>query len=81
MLTCFGMIWNCENFSIQNTKFDKIHAFSKIFIYSKLIVKKNMTYWGSYKYNKFKNSKKNRLKIPKKDNSLKCKVNTLLNVF
>jgi hypothetical protein len=40
MLTCFGMIWNCENFSRQNTKFDKIYALSKICIYSKLIVKK-----------------------------------------
>jgi hypothetical protein len=39
MLTCFGMIWNCDNFSRQNTKFGKIYTFSKNYIYSKLNVK------------------------------------------
>jgi len=51
MLTCFGMIWNCDNFSRQNTKFGKIYTFSNNYIYSKLNVKK-MTYWGNFKYNK-----------------------------
>jgi hypothetical protein len=40
MLTCFGMIWNCDKFPRQNTKSCKIYALSKIHIYSKLIVKK-----------------------------------------
>jgi hypothetical protein len=40
MLPCFGMIWNCDNFSRQNTKFGKICTLSKICIYSKLIIKK-----------------------------------------
>jgi hypothetical protein len=40
MLTRFGMIWNCDNFLRRNTKSSKIYAFSKIRIYSKLIVKK-----------------------------------------
>jgi hypothetical protein len=38
MLTCFGMIWNCDNFSKQNTKSNKTCTFKKIHIYSKLIV-------------------------------------------
>jgi hypothetical protein len=29
MLTCFDMIWNCDNFSRQNTKFGKICTLSK----------------------------------------------------
>jgi len=40
MLTCFGMIWNYDKFSKQNTKFGKICAFSKFCICSNLIVKK-----------------------------------------
>jgi len=40
MLTCFGMIWNCDNFSKQNTKSNTICTFSKIRIHFKLIVKK-----------------------------------------
>jgi hypothetical protein len=38
MLTCFGMIWNCDNFSKQNTKSNKICTLKKNHIYSKLIV-------------------------------------------
>jgi hypothetical protein len=38
MLTCFGMIWNCEKFSKQNTKSNKICTLSKIRIHLKLIV-------------------------------------------
>jgi hypothetical protein len=51
MLTCFGMIWNDDKFSKQNTKFGEIYALSKIHIYANLIIKKHMTYWGNYKYN------------------------------
>jgi hypothetical protein len=51
MLTCFGMIWNCDNFSRQNIKSNKICTLKKIRIYSRLIVRK-MTYLGNYKYNK-----------------------------
>jgi hypothetical protein len=40
MLTCFDMIWNCDNFSSRNTKSSKICTLSKILIYSKLIIKK-----------------------------------------
>jgi len=40
MLTCFGMIWNCNNFSKWNTKSYKIYTLSKKIIYSKLVVKK-----------------------------------------
>jgi hypothetical protein len=38
--TCFGIIWNCDNFSKRNKKFGKICTFSKDHIYSKLIVEK-----------------------------------------
>jgi hypothetical protein len=56
MLTCFDMIWNCDKFSKQNTKFGKIYTLFKIHIYSKNIFEK-MTYWGNYKEinNKFQN--------------------------
>jgi hypothetical protein len=40
MLTCFGMIWNYDNSSRQNTKSGKICALSKNIIYSDLIVNK-----------------------------------------
>jgi hypothetical protein len=40
MLTCFGMIWNCDNVLRWNKKSGKIYTLSKICIYSKLIVKK-----------------------------------------
>jgi hypothetical protein len=55
-----------------------------------LIVKKHMTYWGNYKYNIYKFSKHFIWKFllkktcffgkndPKKDNSPKCKANTLV---
>jgi hypothetical protein len=88
MLTCFGMIWNYEKNSKQNTKFGKICALSKNLIYSNLIVNKNLTYWGNYKCNK-KNSKYFIWKFSfkktfcfwqkdlKKDNISKWKVNTL----
>jgi hypothetical protein len=52
MLTCFDMIWNCDNFSRWNTKSSKICRLPKILIYSKLIIKKHMMYWDNYKYNK-----------------------------
>jgi len=51
VLTSFGMIWNYEKNSKQNTKSNKINALSKIRISPNLIVKKHMTYWGNYKYN------------------------------
>jgi hypothetical protein len=49
MLTCFGMIWNYEIFSKQNTKYGKFYALFKICISPNLIVKKHMAYWGNYK--------------------------------
>jgi hypothetical protein len=52
MLTCFGMIWNYDNFSKRNIRSGKIYALSKNNIYSNLIAKKHKTYWGNYKYNK-----------------------------
>jgi hypothetical protein len=51
VLTSFGMIWNYDKFSKQNTKFGKIYALLKFYISPNLIVKKHMTYWGNYKYN------------------------------
>jgi hypothetical protein len=42
MLTCFGMIWNYDKFSRQNTKFGKINALSKNHIFPNLIVKKHI---------------------------------------
>ncbi len=88
VLTCFGMIWNYDNFSRQNTKFGKICAFSKKLISPNLIIKK-ITFWGDYKLNVYKILKhfiweflftktcwlgeKN----PKKYNNFKCKLNTL----
>ncbi len=88
MLTCFGMIWNYDKLSRRNTKSGKIYALSKIWIFTKLIVKANMTYWGTRNkiYEKFQNISfensywRNQFyeqKDSKKDNSLKCKVNTL----
>jgi hypothetical protein len=86
MLTCFGKIWNCDNFSRWNTKFGKIYTLKKISIYSKLIVRKKWHIGGTI------NTTNNffqifHLKIPfdvfiwqkdpKKDNSPKSKVNTL----
>jgi hypothetical protein len=52
MLTYFGMIGNCDKFSRRNIKFGKIYTLLKIHIESKLIFKRQMTYWGNYKYNK-----------------------------
>jgi hypothetical protein len=53
MLTCFSMIWNCDNFFKKtHTKFGKICTLSNSHIYSKLVVEKHMTYWGNYQYNK-----------------------------
>jgi len=80
MLTCFNMIWNCDNFLRRNTKS------SKIYTYIFKIDYKNMTYWGNNKYNKQKVSFHNPFyenmffwqKDPKRDNSPKCKVNTLV---
>jgi hypothetical protein len=40
VLTCFGMIWNYEKISKQNTKSSKIYALSKICISPNLIIKK-----------------------------------------
>jgi hypothetical protein len=90
MLTCFGMFWNCDNFSRENTKFSKKITLLKKIIDSKLIVK---TKWHiGAPINKIKKSHSGifHLKIPlyenmffwqkdpKKDNNLKCKVNTLI---
>jgi hypothetical protein len=87
VLTCFGLIWNYDKFSRQNTKSRKICAHSKTHISPNLIVKKNIAYWGTYKYN-IKRFEKIQLKIPlgesmflgikdpQKNNSLKCKINT-----
>jgi len=36
MLTCFGMIWNYDKFSRQNTKFSEIYILSKKVIYCKI---------------------------------------------
>jgi hypothetical protein len=47
VLTCFGMIWNYDKFSKQNTKSGKIYALSKILISRNLIVKEHITYWGN----------------------------------
>jgi hypothetical protein len=52
MLTCFGMIWNCNNLSGQNTKFGKMCTLKRIHNNTKLIIKIHKTYWGKYKYNK-----------------------------
>ncbi len=85
MLRCFGMIWNCDNFSKWNTKSYKICTFSRIHIYTKLIAKKKKKHIGAHinKINKkFQNiSLENSFlwkhdfwqKDPKMDNSLKCK--------
>jgi hypothetical protein len=43
MLTCFGMICNCDNFSRWNKKFDKFVQFQKIvFIQNWLLKKKDI---------------------------------------
>jgi len=42
MLTFFGMIGNCDNFSRWSTNFGKICTLSKNCIYSKLILKKDI---------------------------------------
>jgi len=49
VLTCFGLIWNYEKISKQNTKYGKIYALLKKNISPNLIVKKHMAYWGNYK--------------------------------
>jgi len=81
------MIGNCDNFSRWSTNFGKICTPSIICIYSKLIVKKR--YIGAtinIINKKFQNIlfEKSSLwnmvlwqKDPQKDNSFKCKVNTL----
>jgi hypothetical protein len=89
VLTCFRMIGNYNKFSRQNTKSGKIYAFSKICISPNLIVKKKDILgqlWIQY-INFFKTF---HLKIPleenmffgkknlKRDNSFKCKINTLV---
>ncbi len=39
MLTCFGMLWNYDKFSRENTNFSKKFTLLKTIIDSKLIVK------------------------------------------
>jgi hypothetical protein len=51
MLTHFGMIWNYNNFSRQNTwNFYKNNALSNI-VFTQIWLQKNEN-WGNYKYNK-----------------------------
>jgi hypothetical protein len=57
VLTGFGMIWNYEKISRQNTKFGKICAFSKIGISSKFDWKKTWHIGATINtiYKKFQN--------------------------
>jgi hypothetical protein len=63
MLTCFGMIWNYDKISKQNTKSGNFFAFSKFCIFSNFIVKKKWhigvainTIYNFFKKNSFENS-------------------------
>jgi hypothetical protein len=85
MLTCFGMIWNYNKFSRQNTKSSKVCALSKIHISPNLIIKNHditiNTIYKKFQNISFENSSWGKhffgKKDPKKDNSPKCKINTL----
>jgi hypothetical protein len=88
MLTFFGMIWNCDNFLKWNTKSSKIlYTFKKSYLFKIYCWKK----WHNGEpintmNNFFQNissedlslcKKKFGQKDSKKENSPKCKVNTL----
>jgi len=88
MLTCFVMIWNYEFFSRCITKFGKICAFSKLY-FSKFDCKKKWhigeiinKIYKRFQNISFENSSLGNLffgnKDPKKDNSPKCKLKTLV---
>jgi len=67
MLTCFGMMWNYDKFSRQNTKFGKISALSKNHIFPNLIVKKHI-HIGATIMQYIKKFKTFHLKIPLEEN-------------
>jgi hypothetical protein len=61
MLTCFGMIWNYNKISKQNTKFGEIYALSKIHISTYDIL-------GQLQIQYIKSFKTSHLKIPLEEN-------------
>jgi hypothetical protein len=87
MFICFGMIWNCDNFSRWNSNMAKsIHFRKFIFIQNWLEKKWHIgapldTINKKFQKVSFENSSSWKhvflTKGPQKDNSLKCKVNTL----
>jgi hypothetical protein len=49
-LTYFDMIQNYDKISRWNAKSGKIYTLWKNHIYSKMILKKHVIYWGNYMY-------------------------------
>jgi hypothetical protein len=66
MLTCFGMIWNCDNFSRWNAKFGKFVQFQKLISTQKFFVKKKRHIEATI--NTIKSFKIFHLKIPLYEN-------------
>jgi hypothetical protein len=57
MSNSLGVIWNCDHVLKWNEKSGKIYAFLKIHSFSKMINKKNVTYWGNCKCDKLQVAK------------------------